>query len=110
EKEIAEQQKILADTQKEGASISRDIAILDAKIKGAKLKIQAHNIAIQQLGKDITTKTQVIGVLTSEIEEGKTSLSEILKETDRIDRFSLPEVLLSKSDFSDFFVDVGAYT
>jgi membrane-bound lytic murein transglycosylase B len=110
EREIAEQQQILSGKQKEGVSISRDIAILDAKIKQAKLKIQAHNIAIQQLGKDITTKTKVIGTLSGQISEGKDSLSEIILETDRIDRFSLPEILLSNANFSDFFEDVGSYT
>lgn len=109
EKEIAEQQKILSSKQKEGSSIARDIAILDAKIKEAKLKIQAHNIAIQQLGKDITVKVKTIGVLTNKIDEGKQSLSVIIKKTDEIDRYSLPEILLSKEDFSDFFVDIGAY-
>lgn len=109
EKEIAEQQQILSSKQKEGSSIARDIAILDAKIKEAKLKIQAHNIAIQQLGKDITVKVKTIGVLTNKIDEGKQSLSVIIKKTDEIDRYSLPEILLSKEDFSDFFVDIGAY-
>ena len=109
EKEIAEQQQILSTKQKEGSSIARDIAILDAKIKEAKLKIQAHNIAIQQLGKDITVKVRTIGVLTNKIDEGKQSLSVIIKKTDQIDRFSLPEILLSKADFSEFFTDIGSY-
>jgi membrane-bound lytic murein transglycosylase B len=109
EAEIAAQQQILGNKQKEGVSITRDIAILDAKIKEAKLKIQAHNIAIQQLGKDITVKTQVIGSLSDQIDEGKQSLSVIIKKTDEIDRFSLPEILLSKADFSEFFSDIGSY-
>ncbi len=110
EKEIAEQQQILSSKQKEGASISRDIAILDAKIQEAKLKIKAHNIAIQQLGKDITVKVKTIGVLSNKIEEGKQSLSVIIKKTDEVDRFSLPEILLSKEDFSEFFTDIGSYS
>ncbi len=109
EKEIADQTAILTQKKTEGVSITRDIAILDAKIAKAKLEIKAHGIAIQQLGKDITVKTKVIGSLNGQINEGKESLASIIRQTDQIDRFSLPEILLSNTNFSDFFADIGAF-
>lgn len=109
EREIAEQQNILKGKQTEGVSIKRDIAILDAKIKQAQLKIKAHNLAIERLGKDITVKTQVIGNLNTKIEEGHRSLADILKKTHEIDNFSLAEAFLAKRNLSDFFLDVDAF-
>ena len=109
EQQIADQQKILNQKQQEGVSISRDIAILDAQIAEAQLKIKAHNIAIAQLGRDINVKDQVIGTLSDKISAGKDSLGQIIRQTNQIDGFSLPEVILSKLDLSEFFVDIGAY-
>ncbi len=109
EQQIAAQQKILSQKQQEGVSISRDIAILDAKIAEAQLKIKAHNIAIAQLGRDINVKNQVIGTLSNKISEGKDSLGQIIRQSNQIDGFSLPEVFFSKLDLSQFFADVGAY-
>jgi len=109
EKEIAAQQSVLDSTKQQAASISRDISILDEQISEAKLQIQAQNIAIAQLGKDITVKTQVIGTLSDQITTGKNSLAEIIREQNELDQYSLPEILLSNENLSDFFADVGSY-
>ncbi len=108
-KEIAEQQDILAAEQQKGSSLERDIAILDAKIKQAKLKIQVHQLAIQNLGKDINTKTAVIQTLTGKIDTNRDSLAQLLRKTNEIDAFSLVDVVLSNKDMSDFFADVDAF-
>jgi peptidoglycan hydrolase CwlO-like protein len=109
EQQIAAQKQILSQKQQEGVSISRDIAILDAKIAEAQLEIKAHNLAIAELGRDINVKNQVIGTLTDQINQGKDSLSQIIRQTNQIDGFSLPEVFLSNADLSEFFADVGEY-
>src|SRR3989344_9018566 len=59
-KEIAYWADILSSKQKETVSLSRDIAILNAKIAEAKAIIKAKNIVIQQLRTDISEKTPVI--------------------------------------------------
>jgi peptidoglycan hydrolase CwlO-like protein len=110
EAQIAEQQQVLSQTKTQGASISRDISILDAQINEAKLQIQAHNIAIQQLGQDIGTKQQTITTLSSQIEQEKESLAAIMRQTDALDHYSLADVMLSQANFSDFFVDLGSYS
>lgn len=105
EQEIAANTAKLDQTRQQGASIERDIAILDAEIRGAKLKIQAHNIAIQRLGKDINTKEEVIGELDESINKGRESLAELIRQTNEVDDFSLIEVMLSNENLSDFFND-----
>jgi membrane-bound lytic murein transglycosylase B len=109
EREIAEQQGILKNKQNEGVSIKRDIAILDAKIKQAQLKIKAHNLAIERLGKDITVKSQVIGTLSDRISRGHNSLSDILRKTNELDDFTLVEAFLARRNLSDFFLDVDSF-
>lgn len=108
-REIAEQQGILEDEKKKGVSLERDIAILNAKIKEAKLNIRARELAIQGLGKDINVKTQVINTLTGKIEDGKDTLADLMRKTNEVDQLSLVDVVLSNENVSDFFSDVDAY-
>jgi len=109
EKEIAIQQQILQAKQRESVSIERDIAILNAEIEEAKLKIRARTISIERLGKDINIKTETIGALSAKIERGKDSLSQLIRKTNEIDSFSLVEVVLSNKDLSAFFEDVDSF-
>lgn len=109
EKQIADQQSILAEKQTEGSSIARDIAILDAKIKASQLKIKAYDIQINQLGQDIVVKTNTIQGLDNQISAGQDSLGQILRQTKVLDDTSLPEVLLSGKDLSSFFVDLDSF-
>ena len=109
EKEIAQQQAILTQKQGEGASLQRDISILDAKIKEAQLKIKAHNLAIDKLGKDITIKIEVINGLEDKISQSHQSIADILRKTNEIDNYSLAEAFLAKRNLSDFFLDVDSF-
>ncbi len=110
EQEIAAQQQILDQKKQEGSSISRDIAILDAQIKQAQLKIQAHNLAISRLGKDITVKVQVIDNLNIHISSEQESLAQILRQTNQLDSYSLAEAMLSKQDLSAFLLDMDTFS
>ncbi|MFA6297270.1 MAG: hypothetical protein WC629_01775, partial [Candidatus Paceibacterota bacterium] len=105
ESEIRDQQNILDQKKTEGQSISRDIAILDAKIKQAQLKIKAHNLAIDKLGKDITVKVKTIGTLEQRIDAGHQSLGDIVSKTNELDSYSIVEAFLAKKNFSEFFID-----
>lgn len=107
--EIEDQKKILSKKQAEGASLERDIAILDAQISSAKLKIKAHEIAIQGLGKDINQKTAHINTLVERIEQSHASLRQLLKKTNYLDEYTIPEVMLSNKHISDFFLDLDSY-
>lgn len=103
EKQIKEQQGILTQKKTEGQSISRDISILNAQIKSAQLKIQAHNISINKLGKDITLKVKNIDELTGRIDESHQSLADILNKRNQLDSYSVAEAFLAKRNFGNFF-------
>jgi len=109
EKEIGVQKVILESKQQEGASIERDISILNAEIEKARLVIRARNIAITNLEGDIRTKGQIIADLDERIERQKTSLAEILRKANEIDDFTLVEIALGNQDLSEFFADIDSF-
>ena len=100
--------KVLADKQKETVSISRDIAILNAKIAEAKATIRQKNIIIQQLGKDIGAKNATITTLGRKIDRQHESLSELIRKTHRLEAYSIAEFALSGQNLSEFFGDIDA--
>lgn len=109
EKEIANWQAILKGKQAESASLQRDTDILNAKIQEQKLIIKARNLAIQQLGKDITTKAETIQTLDEQIAREQDSLSQLVRKTNELDSFSVVEMALSKQNLSDFFSDLDSF-
>jgi len=99
----------LKDAQSQSASLSRDIAVLDAKIKAEQLDIQAKNLQIQTLGSDITVKQGHINDLEDQIAKGKETLADILRKTNELGQASLPEVVLSQSSVTGFFNDLDTF-
>ncbi|HEC30688.1 MAG TPA: hypothetical protein ENI66_01585, partial [Candidatus Yonathbacteria bacterium] len=109
EKEIGVQRVILKDKQKEGTSIKRDVAILNAQIQKARLVIRSRNIAIANLEGDIRNKGEIISDLNKKLERQRASLSELLRKTNEIDEFTLVEVILGNQELSEFFADVDSF-
>lgn len=109
EKEIAQWEGVLSQSKKGTASLERDASILQAKINEAKAFIRQRQIQIEQLTRDIGLKTKTIAELDTKIGRGKESLAAILRSTNEIDAYSLPEIMLSNKDLSQFFVDVDSY-
>ncbi len=107
-KEIAYWADILSSKEKETVSISRDIAILNAKIAEAKATIKAKNIVIQQLGKDIGEKTVVITNLNQKMTRQQESLSELVRKANALESYSIAEFALSGQTLSDFLSDVDS--
>ena len=108
-KDIAYWAGILSEKQNESASLSRDIAILNAKIAEAKATIKAKNIIIQQLGKDIGQKAATIETLSQKIERQKNTLAELIRKANDLESYSVAEFLLSGKNLSDFFSDLGSF-
>ncbi len=100
---------ILSQKQTETASISRDIAILNAKIAEAKAKIKAKGIVILQLSKDIGQKSTAIDNLSQKLDREKEALAELLRRANEIENYSLVELVLSGKNFSQFFNDLDSY-
>ncbi len=109
EKDIAKWQGILDSTKANTKSLQQEAAVLNAKIQQAKALIKKKNIAIAQLEQDITKKNIRIKSLEEKIESGHESLAQIIRKTNEIDQFSLPEVMLGNKDISDFFSDIDTF-
>ncbi|MDO8594893.1 MAG: lytic murein transglycosylase [bacterium] len=107
-KEIAYWAGILSSTQKETVSLSRDIAILNAKIAEAKATIKAKNIVILQLGKDIGEKMAVITSLNQKIDRQRDSLGELIRKANALGSNSIVEFALSGETLSDFLSDIDS--
>lgn len=107
--DIAKWQSILDGTKANTKSLQQEAAVLNAKIKAAQSQIKKRNIAIAQLGVDINKKVAHIGQLEARIDKGHESLAQLLRKTNEIDEFSLPEVILGNKDISDFFSDVDSF-
>ena len=108
-KDIAYWAKVLEGKQKETASISRDIAILNAKIAEAKAIIRAKNIIAQQLGKDIGEKSATIDVLSKKMERQKDALAKLIRKSRELESYSLIESILSGESLSKFFIDLDSF-
>ena len=109
EAEIARQQQILAGKQQERVSLERDVAILDARIKEAKLSIQARNIAISQLTASIQVKENTIFGLNEKLTREKESLAGLLRQTDQLGGTSIVVAALSSENLSSFFADIDSF-
>lgn len=109
EKQIAENERILINTQNQSASLKRDILILDTKIKTAQLNIKAKNLAIESLGKDINKKQEKIESLEDRINRGKETLAQIMRKTNEVDELNLPEFLLARENLTNFLSDLDNF-
>lgn len=109
EKEIEVQKAVLDQKYREGTSVERDIAILDALIGKAQLKIKSRNITINKLEGKIVTKTQTISELNRKISAGKESIAQLIRNTNEIDDYTIVEIILSNQKFSDLFEDIDSF-
>ncbi|MEK7538872.1 MAG: lytic murein transglycosylase [Patescibacteria group bacterium] len=109
EKEIDAQADILTKKQREGVSLERDITILNANIEKAKLSIRARSLTVEELTSDIGVKSRTIGTLSAKLEREREALSELIKKTNEIDSYSLPEVALSDKYISEFWSDLDSF-
>lgn len=109
EKEIANWQSILNNTKANTKSLQNEAAALNAKIKQAQATIRQKNINIAQLSKEIKDKQAKIVTLESRINKGHESLAQLIRKTNEIDEYSLPEVVLGNKDISEFFSDIDDF-
>lgn len=109
EADIAKWQEILKGTKANTKSLQNEAAILNAKIKQAQATIKQRNINIAQLGNQIKDKQRAIVTLEARIEKGHESLAQLIRKTNEIDDFSLPEIVLGNKDISEFFSDIDSF-
>lgn len=109
ERQILKQQVLVEDKQAERQSLERDLNILDAQIKKARLGIQARALTIEQLDDQINDKEVVITELDKKLSRQRQSLGQLLRKTQEIDDYSLIEVMLGKNNLSYFFEDLESF-
>lgn len=109
EKEISIQNELLESKQREGVSLERDVAILNAQIEKAKLSIKARNLAITGLTEDIGVKSRTITKYSAKMERERESLAGLMRRTNELDTYSMAEVVLSEKPISEFFGDLDAF-
>jgi len=109
DRDIATQQVILGETQKQSSELAKGIAELTAKINEAQLKIKGNNARIKQLGDNIVVKNQYINQLSDRMNNIKESIGKMMKDKYAMDDTSVVEILLSSQSISDFSKDIDNY-
>lgn len=109
EAQIAQTNTVIGKLQGEGASLQRDINVLDEEIRKTRLQIRATDIAIEALSENITLHSNAIGELTGQLDGQKQALAQIIRHTQFFDDYSLVEVVFSTKDVSEFFGDLDSY-
>lgn len=110
EAQIAQHKKNISVTQQQGASLSRDITLLEEKIKQSQAEIKAHDNAIYRLSQSIGEKDRTINNLNEKVEREKESLAQILRKSHYMDNYSLLDYSLSGNSLSTFFADADSFT
>ncbi len=85
-------------------SYERDIAIVNAEIKKAKLKVQRLDMEIAKTKTGIAKKSEQIVTLSGKSEKNKDSLSELIRKKNEMDSTGLAEIVFGYQKMSDFFV------
>jgi len=109
QKEIAEQQTLVQQKQREATTLERDLDILNYKINSSKLQIKSREISIKQLSGDISTKAKEIISLEQKIVRLKESTAELLRKIADIEGKSLSEIVLSDDNISTVFADIDDF-
>lgn len=109
QKEITALESVITFSKKEKDSLEKEIAILNAQIQKTKVAIKARNLSIAGLTDDINVKNRTIVKYSTKIEREKESLAGLLRRTNELDTYTIPEVVFSEKPLSEFFVDLDAF-
>ena len=110
EQEIDVQQQLLTSKKAERQSLERDVSILDASIKKAKLSIKAQDLAIEKLSDTIDDKQDKIVGLDAKLNREKQSLAQLIRKTNQINDISVAEIVLGKQSLSNVFLDLDTFS
>lgn len=91
---------------KTNLSLQEEIKLLDKQIESVELQIQAGELQAQALRVQSQALQKDIDELQGHINDAKNKLAQGLSQLYQLDQRSMVEVILSVSDFSDFFNQV----
>ncbi len=109
QEEVALQQTLIKEKEKETASLQRDLNLISAKVKKVQSEIKAREIAVLNLDREVDKKNQTINELVERMDRIKSSTSELMRKTRELEFSSLPEIILGNYNVSDFFMDLGYF-
>jgi membrane-bound lytic murein transglycosylase B len=109
EEQIAAHKVVIQEKQKEGASLSRDLGVLDNKIKKSTLEIKLKDTAIKKLAYSIDDKNKKIVELRSKINVQTDSIKDTFAQLYSHDDANLLTLMLNSSSVSDYFDQAENY-
>lgn len=107
--EIAGLNNTIGGLKSVGTSLTGDIKLLKANTDRLNVLIKRQSALVAQLGVGIVEKSRTVKNLGLRIDREKQSLAQLVRKTNEIDQTSLPEMLLSGDDLSDFFLDLDSF-
>lgn len=110
EAEVKKQQSLLDGKKTEGVSLSRDISILQTKIKKTETEIKARDKAIQSINYSITDKNKRINDLDKKLATEGISMEATFRNYQSMQDFSLTEIALSGESISKVFDKAKGYS
>jgi membrane-bound lytic murein transglycosylase B len=110
EAEETQAQTALTQAQSQSQSLQSNINVLTAQIKVAQINIQAKNLLIASLGKQISDKKETVAGLITELNQGKDTLAELVRKIDQLDQVSLPEIFLSDKTLTQALSDYDTFS
>ncbi len=109
EEQIAAHKVVIQEKQKEGASLSRDINVLDTKIKKSALEIKLKDTAIKKLAYSIDDKNKKIGELKTKISVQTSSIKDTFAELYAHNDANLLTIVLNSNSVADYFDQAENY-
>lgn len=109
-KEEAEYNQKYSSQKVQSATIQAEVSSLQSKISAARNRISEKDKEIKKLSSEIKNKEVTIVNLNSDIEKGRTSLEQLIRKTNEIDKLTFAHVLLSSESISDFYTDFDSYS
>lgn len=110
EAEVKQQQSLLDGKKSEGASLSRDVSILQTKIKKTEAEIKARDKSIQNINYNITDKNKRINVLDDKLATEGISMGATFRNYQAMQDFSLTEIALGGETISKVFDKAKTYS
>lgn len=104
DKEIEAVASVIGQLETRTVDYKRDIDIVNAKIKKAKLEIQRLDMEIVKTKTGIEQRSDKLVDLLDKSEKRKDSLAELIRKNNEIDSTGLAEIVLGYQKMSDFFI------
>jgi peptidoglycan hydrolase CwlO-like protein len=103
EQQIEETQRTIDEYRKKGNSLKGEISSLNAQIQKLNLQIKTVNLNLSKLNQDISETQSQINRTENKIDQHRDAIGESLQTIYESSNENLLTILLSNSEFSDFF-------